>query len=89
MVAYVSLNSAATATSEEQVEFARRRLTAYKYPRRIYIVDDVPKTATDKIKRGALRSVEASNDASVSPKQDWAGSPAMSHEPRWVVPAPG
>jgi long-chain acyl-CoA synthetase len=67
VVAYVSLNSAATATSEELVEFARGRLAAYKCPRRIYIVDDVPKTATGKIKRGALRSVEASTDASVSP----------------------
>lgn len=64
VVAYVSLNSAACATSEELVEIARGRLAAYKYPRRIYIVDDVPKTATGKIKRGALRAGEASTDAS-------------------------
>lgn len=57
----------ATATSDELVEFARGRLAAYKYPRRTSVVDDVPKTATGKIKRGALRSVEASTDASVIP----------------------
>lgn len=58
--------SSSMSTSERQ-GVARGRFAAYKYSRRIYIVDDVPTTATGKIKRGALRSVEASTDASVNP----------------------
>ena len=54
-VGYTGVSSSMS-TSERQ-GVARGRLAAYKYPRRIYIVDDVLKTATGKIKRGALRSV--------------------------------
>ncbi len=58
--------SSSMSTSERQ-GVARGRLAAYEYPRRSHILDDVPETATGKIKRGALRSGEASTDASVSP----------------------
>jgi long-chain acyl-CoA synthetase len=53
--AYVALRPGATATGEELVAFARERLAAYKYPRQVTIVADLPKTTTGKIQRAALR----------------------------------
>ena len=44
---------------EELVAFARERLAAHKYPRLVEIVDELPKTASGKILRRALRSREA------------------------------
>jgi long-chain acyl-CoA synthetase len=55
VVAHVSLKGGATATPDDLVAFARDRLAAYKRPRRVYIVDDLPKTATGKIRRRELR----------------------------------
>jgi long-chain acyl-CoA synthetase len=51
--AVVSLKAAAT--PEELVAFARERLAAHKYPRLVEIVDELPKTASGKILRRALR----------------------------------
>jgi long-chain acyl-CoA synthetase len=51
--AVVSLK--ADVTPEELVAFARERLAAHKYPRRVEIVDELPKTASGKILRRALR----------------------------------
>lgn len=55
VVAYVSLKEGQSATTDELVAFTRDRLAAYKYPRRVHIVDALPKTATGKIKRRDLR----------------------------------
>ena len=55
VVAFVSLKAGRHATENELVEFARERLAAYKYPRSIHIIDDLPKTQTGKIRRAALR----------------------------------
>ncbi len=49
--AAVSLKSGAHATPEELRDFVKERLAAYKYPRFIWIVDELPKTATGKILR--------------------------------------
>lgn len=38
-----------SATTEEIQEFVKERVAAYKYPRHIWIVDELPKTATGKI----------------------------------------
>jgi long-chain acyl-CoA synthetase len=51
--AVVSLR--AEITPEELVAFARERLAAHKYPRQVEIVDELPKTASGKILRRALR----------------------------------
>jgi long-chain acyl-CoA synthetase len=51
---YVSFHSGATADEQELIEFCRRRLAAYKYPRSIHVLDELPKTATGKIIRGEL-----------------------------------
>ncbi len=55
VVAYVSLERDAHATERELVDFVRDRLAAYKRPRRVHIVENLPKTQTGKIRRSDLR----------------------------------
>ena len=45
----------ATAGAEELIEFTRDRLAAYKRPRIVEFMDELPKTSTGKILRRALR----------------------------------
>jgi long-chain acyl-CoA synthetase len=43
-------------TGDVATTFAKKRVAAYKYPRRVWFIDDLPKTATGKIlKRGLKR----------------------------------
>ncbi|MEY4372399.1 MAG: hypothetical protein RL219_1168, partial [Actinomycetota bacterium] len=44
-----------TATPEEIIAFCKERMAAYKYPRQVEIVDELPKTTTGKILRRELR----------------------------------
>lgn len=53
--AFVSLEAGATATAEELIEWCRARMAAYKYPRAVNIVEELPKTASGKILRRELR----------------------------------
>ncbi len=53
--AYVSLKPGASATEEELIEFCRATMAAYKYPRSIEFLEDLPKTVTGKILRRELR----------------------------------
>ncbi|ROR45790.1 class I adenylate-forming enzyme family protein [Kitasatospora cineracea] len=55
VVAHVSLKPGATTTADELHAFVRDRLAAYKRPRRIHLVGELPKTATGKIRREELR----------------------------------
>ncbi len=55
--AFVSLQPGLSAEESELISFCRARLAAYKYPRQIEVVPELPKTATGKILRRALRSV--------------------------------
>ncbi|MGH3494728.1 MAG: AMP-binding protein, partial [Sciscionella sp.] len=55
--AFVSLKPGASATPEELIAFAKERMSAYKYPRSVEIVDELPKTVTGKILRRELRDV--------------------------------
>ena len=55
VVAYVSLKPGRTATEEELIAFTKERLAAYKYPRSVHVIDDLPKTQTGKIRRRELR----------------------------------
>jgi acyl-CoA synthetase (AMP-forming)/AMP-acid ligase II len=41
-------------TEKELLAFARERLADYKVPRKLYIVDKIPRTATGKIQRRAV-----------------------------------
>ena len=56
--AYVVLKSGATATEDEIIEFCRGTLAAYKLPRLVQFVDDVPKTSTGKIMRRMLTTLD-------------------------------
>jgi long-chain acyl-CoA synthetase len=53
--AVVSLKAGAVATPDELIEHCRARMAAYKYPRRLEIIDELPKTVTGKILRRELR----------------------------------
>jgi len=47
--AAVALKDGVDATAEELREFVKAQVAAYKYPRKIWFLDDLPKTATGKI----------------------------------------
>jgi long-chain acyl-CoA synthetase len=55
VAAYVSLKPGTFVTEDELIAFTRERLAAYKCPRAVHIVTDLPKTQTGKIRRNALR----------------------------------
>ncbi|MCX2730038.1 AMP-binding protein [Saccharopolyspora sp. NFXS83] len=57
--AYVSLRPDHGATPEELVEFCRTRLAAYKYPRQVEVLTELPKTTTGKLLRRELRARHA------------------------------
>ena len=57
--AYVSLKPGATATPEELIAHCKERMAAYKYPRSLELVDELPKTVTGKILRRELRDQAA------------------------------
>jgi len=56
VLAFVALKPGASAEPEEIIAFAKERLAAYKYPREVRIVDELPKGATGKILKKELRS---------------------------------
>jgi long-chain acyl-CoA synthetase len=53
--AYVSLKAGSTTTPGELAAHCKQRLAAYKYPRQVEILDELPKTVTGKILRRELR----------------------------------
>ncbi len=53
--AFVSLKPGASATPEELRDFCKQRMAAYKYPRQVELIDELPKTVTGKILRRELR----------------------------------
>jgi long-chain acyl-CoA synthetase len=56
--AAVKLKPGATATPADLRAFARERVAAYKYPRHVWIVDDLPKGPTGKIQRRDVQPPE-------------------------------
>lgn len=54
--AYISLRSGADADADTLAAYCKDRLAAYKYPRQVEILPDLPKTASGKILRRELRS---------------------------------
>jgi long-chain acyl-CoA synthetase len=57
--AYVVLRPGASATEAELVDHCRARLAAYKLPRSVAFVDDLPKTSTGKIMRRELSRLDS------------------------------
>jgi long-chain acyl-CoA synthetase len=53
--AYVSLRPGRTATPEELIAFCREQMAAYKYPRQVEFLDELPKTVSGKLLRRELR----------------------------------
>jgi long-chain acyl-CoA synthetase len=53
--AYVSIKAGAQATPDELIAHCKERMAAYKYPRQVEIIDELPKTVTGKILRRELR----------------------------------
>lgn len=53
--AFVSLKPGVLVDPSDLIEFCRRQMAAYKYPRSIEVMADLPKTASGKILRRALR----------------------------------
>ncbi len=56
VVAFVSLTAPEAVSADELIEWARRRIGGYKYPREVHFVDAMPLTAVGKLDRKALRS---------------------------------
>ncbi len=57
VAAFVVLRPGARADAPELIAFCRARLAGYKYPRRITVVDAMPKSATGKILKARLRAL--------------------------------
>jgi long-chain acyl-CoA synthetase len=55
VAAAVALKLDAHATEDELREFVKAQVAAYKYPRLVWLVDELPKTATGKILKRELR----------------------------------
>jgi long-chain acyl-CoA synthetase len=53
--AFVSLRPGRSVIPEELIAFCRERMAAYKYPRMVEILDELPKTASGKLLRRELR----------------------------------
>jgi len=56
--AYVVTKSGETLTKEEVIEFCRKNLAAYKVPKIVEFIDELPKTAVGKILRRKLKERE-------------------------------
>ncbi|MFH8341396.1 class I adenylate-forming enzyme family protein [Streptomyces sp. AM6-12] len=54
--AYISLRPGADADPDELAVYCKERLAAYKYPRQVEILPELPKTSSGKILRRELRS---------------------------------
>jgi long-chain acyl-CoA synthetase len=65
-VAYVSLKAGLNATPEELITFSRHRLAAYKCPRTVHFLADLPKTQSGKIRRAELRGLDGTEPDSPS-----------------------
>ncbi len=53
--AVISLKPGTATTPDDIITFCKSRMAAYKYPRAVEIIDDLPKTVTGKILRRELR----------------------------------
>ncbi|MFD4252736.1 class I adenylate-forming enzyme family protein [Amycolatopsis thermoflava] len=53
--AFVSLRPGFSVTAEELISFCRERMAAYKYPRQVEFLEELPKTVSGKLLRRALR----------------------------------
>ena len=55
VTAYVVTRPSHTLTQPELLQFARGYLPSYKMPKKVLFIEELPKTASGKIKRNSLR----------------------------------
>ena len=53
--AVISLKEGQQVTAEEIIEHCKKHVAAYKYPRMVEVLDDLPKGPTGKLLKRALR----------------------------------
>src|SRR5205085_10828369 len=58
VAAVVALKEGADATADDLRDFAKQRVAAYKYPRAVHLVDELPKGPTGKILKREIRVPE-------------------------------
>ena len=58
-MAAVRLRPGGAATGDELVAFARDRLSTYKVPQEVKVVDELPRTGTEKVQKARLRELFA------------------------------
>jgi long-chain acyl-CoA synthetase len=56
VVAFVALREPDAVSADDLIEWSRRRIGGYKYPREVHFVDAMPLTAVGKLDRKALRA---------------------------------
>ena len=56
VVAFISLRAGTSAEPSEVVAFCKERLAAYKYPREVVVVDELPKGPSGKVLKTELRA---------------------------------
>jgi len=79
--AFVSLKHGSDATEDEIAAFCRERIAAYKYPRQVEILADLPKTETGKILRRELRDASGGERRASVTAPIEAGAPAPTTGP--------
>lgn len=55
VTAMVEIEPDADLGPEDIIEYCRERMAGYKKPKNVFIIDEVPRSATGKLERGALR----------------------------------
>jgi len=55
--AAVRLSEGGGATGDDLVAWAEQRLSDYKVPKRVLVVDDFPRTGTDKVRKADVRTL--------------------------------
>src|SRR5918993_1487977 len=56
VVAFIALKHGTSATPDEVVGFCKERLAAYKYPREVVVLDELPKGGSGKVLKTELRA---------------------------------
>jgi long-chain acyl-CoA synthetase len=70
VAAAIVLRSGADADADEIRAFVKERVAAYKYPRRIWFADELPKGPTGKILKREISAPADDGDAVAEAQQD-------------------
>ena len=56
-VAVVRLDGSSSATEDELVDWAKEHMSEYKAPQQVRIVDELPRTGTEKVQKDELQKL--------------------------------